>query len=66
MGNRLRQTLEALRIPVGGTTLTITVSVGAASLDEGGMTDLPRELLARADGRMYRAKRPVVRVATVT
>ncbi|MBN2195499.1 MAG: GGDEF domain-containing protein [Polyangiaceae bacterium] len=55
VGERFRIIIESLRIEVGGTIITVTVSVGAASLKC--CTDETTEgLIATADRRLYAAK----------
>jgi two-component system cell cycle response regulator len=56
LAERIRRTIEELVVP-GHETLKTTVSAGVASFDELEPDDAPLELLARADARLYRAKR---------
>ena len=51
--------LEAMRIPVtaGGQTLSVTTSIGLVLHELEGTTSTASELLSRADGAMYAAKR---------
>jgi diguanylate cyclase (GGDEF)-like protein len=59
LGERLRSAVERLSIQVDEATggyLGISVSIGIASLTELEPQASPRELLARADARLYRAK----------
>lgn len=57
LAERVRRTLESLRLPWGEITLSITVSVGVATLS----TDRPfvngSDLIATADAALYTAKR---------
>lgn len=50
---RVRRRIAALHIDVGDAVLTVTVSIGIASLEDG---ESGEALLARADAAMYRAK----------
>jgi two-component system cell cycle response regulator len=50
---RIRATLAARRIEAGGTSLTVTASLGCAALAPG---ETPEALVARADARLYAAK----------
>jgi two-component system, cell cycle response regulator len=69
LGERLRAAVERLAIEIdagAGTSVAITVSVGVACLSELDPHATPRELLARADARLYRAKQAGRnRVATI-
>jgi diguanylate cyclase (GGDEF)-like protein len=56
LAERLRRTVERLRFTTGEADLTITVSVGVASLSEIDPTDGPAALVALADARLYGAK----------
>ena len=58
LAERVRSTVALLQIkpPDASTTLTVTVSVGVASLSELSSEAGPTELLAMADARLYRAK----------
>ena len=59
LGERLRAAVERLTIQIdasGTTSITITISIGVACLSEIDPHATPRELLARADARLYRAK----------
>jgi diguanylate cyclase (GGDEF)-like protein len=58
LAERVRATIERLRInaPGGEAALTITASIGVASLDELPPEAGSNELVATADGRLYRAK----------
>jgi diguanylate cyclase (GGDEF)-like protein len=58
LAERVRSTVALLQIkpPDASTTLTVTVSVGVASLSELSAEAGPTELLATADARLYRAK----------
>lgn len=56
VGERIRQTIEALSLDFDGVTLSVTVSIGVASQEEG--EDLTsEELLNAADGALYESKR---------
>jgi two-component system cell cycle response regulator len=57
VGERIRQKIagEAFQSGDGGPRLTVTVSIGVASLVNSG--DTPQALLKRADDALYRAKR---------
>jgi diguanylate cyclase (GGDEF)-like protein len=55
VGERLRERVEALRVPFESTVLTVTVSVGCASFAE--LEDkTPEALVSTADRRLYAAK----------
>lgn len=56
VGERLRQKIaaEPFQVPETDETITVTVSIGVASLASG--EDTPRDLLKRADEALYRAK----------
>ena len=55
LAERLRATIEGLRVPTANAILPITVSIGVAYLSEcKGPPDV--DLVALADGRLYRAK----------
>jgi diguanylate cyclase len=56
LGDRLRRTIEALRFSVAGATVSLTVSVGVASLSEIARTEGSVGLLALADERLCAAK----------
>ena len=58
MAYTLQQAIASLQIPAAGTPpeRTLTISVGVASTSEGTMSS-SMDLLARADARLYRAKR---------
>ena len=56
VGERLRERVEAMRVPHEGKVLSVTVSVGCSSfaeLDE----KTPEALVGTADKRLYTAKR---------
>jgi two-component system cell cycle response regulator len=56
VGERLRQKIaaDAFHVPESDERISVTVSIGIASLASG--EDTPRELLKRADQALYRAK----------
>ncbi|RDI98216.1 GGDEF domain-containing protein [Dyella solisilvae] len=54
IGERVRHRIEALHVHTRGSTLQTTVSVGVACLE--GLADTADDLIARADGALYRAK----------
>ena len=56
VGERLRESLSRTEIPTEHGALHITVSIGAACLEEGDDADL-ESLLDRADTALYAAKR---------
>jgi len=58
LAERVRSTVASLQIasPIGGATLSITTSVGVASLSELAPEAGGTELIATADARLYRAK----------
>jgi diguanylate cyclase (GGDEF)-like protein len=53
---RLRRSVASLRVEVSGVTVAVTVSIGAALLEECSSDADEVEILARADARMYLAK----------
>ena len=55
VAERLRERVKALRVPHDGRVLQITASVGVATSDERGV-EVPADLFARADRRLYAAK----------
>jgi two-component system, cell cycle response regulator len=56
VGERLREAVAASPCPLAaGKELTVTISIGAASLTPD-QAETPAELLLRADGALYRAK----------
>jgi diguanylate cyclase (GGDEF)-like protein len=64
LAERIRLAVAALSVPFGAETLSITVSIGAATLNVGqgavhasGLRDALDELLALADEALYSAKR---------
>jgi len=57
LGERIRRTIEELRVPSGSKEIKVTVSIGVAPLNDIGDTGGPNELLAIADERLYRAKK---------
>jgi diguanylate cyclase (GGDEF)-like protein len=57
LGERIRRTVEELRVPSGSKEIKVTVSIGVAPLSDIGDAGGPNELLAIADERLYRAKR---------
>jgi two-component system, cell cycle response regulator len=57
LAERLRETIAGMRIEVGGGAIGVTVSVGVAVLSECEREDEGEELFARADARLYAAKR---------
>jgi diguanylate cyclase (GGDEF)-like protein len=56
LAERTRGSIEQLTIPIKDAKLSVTVSVGVASLAELGEQAGPTELVALADARLYRAK----------
>ncbi|MEM9692966.1 MAG: GGDEF domain-containing protein [Myxococcota bacterium] len=56
MAERVRRTLESLRVPVHGNTIEITGSVGVASYEAATPYATQEELIAAADRAVYRAK----------
>jgi two-component system, cell cycle response regulator len=56
LAERLRASIEKLKVKAFKTTVSVTVSVGVASLEELGDEATGRDLLAKADQRLYRAK----------
>jgi two-component system cell cycle response regulator len=56
LADRVRWTIEALKIPIANGTLRVTTSIGIASLGELPPEAGATELLAAADARLYRAK----------
>jgi diguanylate cyclase (GGDEF)-like protein len=54
LAERVRAAIAAASVDVGGTPLAVTVSLGCAALAPG---EPPAALLARADARLYEAKR---------
>jgi diguanylate cyclase (GGDEF)-like protein len=57
LAERLRAGIASLAIGAPGAELRVTLSVGIACLDEIADGGTPAELVARADARLYRAKR---------
>ncbi len=57
LAERIRAAIDALRVEVGSGAIRVTVSIGAAVLDEQGRVDEVDDLLGRADARLYVAKR---------
>jgi len=55
VAERLRERVKGLRVPHEGRLLQITASIGVATSDERGL-DVPADLFARADRRLYAAK----------
>ena len=55
VGERLRERIEAMRVPFENKTLTVTVSVGCASFAEL-EEKTPESLVSTADKRLYAAK----------
>ena len=56
LAERLRAAVEHLRVPAASSLVTVTVSIGVASLAECSPSASDVELLALADGRLYKAK----------
>ncbi len=58
VAERIRQRLERTEIPVGGSTLVVTASIGIAGLEslQGGALPSPAALIDRADRALYTAK----------
>jgi two-component system cell cycle response regulator len=56
LAERLRSSIESLRVKTLKATVSVSVSVGVASLEELGPEATGRDLLAKADERLYRAK----------
>jgi len=54
LAERVRAAIAAAPVDAGGTPLAVTVSLGCATLAPG---EPPTALLARADARLYEAKR---------
>ncbi len=57
LAERLRSAVERLTIHFAGAKLGVSVSIGVASLSELDLHATPTELVARADARLYDAKR---------
>jgi diguanylate cyclase (GGDEF)-like protein len=57
LADRLRTSTAGLLIPGAGSDLHVTLSVGLATLDEIPLDGTGTDLVARADARLYRAKR---------
>jgi diguanylate cyclase (GGDEF)-like protein len=56
LAERLRREVASAPLSVPGVTLSVTVSIGVASVNEIGAADPPDRLLALADTRLYAAK----------
>jgi diguanylate cyclase (GGDEF)-like protein len=56
LAERTRTEIEQVAVAAREMSLRVTASIGVASLSELGPTAGPNELLALADGRLYRAK----------
>jgi two-component system cell cycle response regulator len=56
LAERLRTKVEAMRVAADDTALSVTISVGVARLTEMPADAGGRELVAKADERLYRAK----------
>ena len=54
VAERIRHQVSAAPVPVPGTPLTVTVSIGVSALDEG---DDELAFISRAHARLYEAKR---------
>jgi len=57
LAERIRGIAETLRIDYEGLSLRVTVSAGVATLSCTGRSKDPNTLIARADERLYEAKR---------
>lgn len=55
MAERLREEISRMTVVTEGSTLSLTISLGVASLDPAGQDDL-ESLISRADRAMYQAK----------
>jgi diguanylate cyclase (GGDEF)-like protein len=56
LAERLRHEVASMRVTISGVAVSITVSIGIASVREIGPTDPPERLLTLADARLYSAK----------
>jgi len=56
LGERIRESIGELEIPVSDRSIRVTLSMGVASLQDVAPDGGPNELLALADARLYRAK----------
>lgn len=54
VGERIRRAIRGVVVPAGGSTVSVTVSVGAASLPHCA-ADSPDELIDAADKALYAA-----------
>jgi two-component system cell cycle response regulator len=57
LAERILRVISDLEIPADDVSIQITASIGVASLGELDLAAGPAELLAKADARLYRAKR---------
>ena len=56
LAERIRGAVAALSIPIDERSVSVTVSIGVASVDEIDPSAEPTALIALADARLYRAK----------
>jgi two-component system cell cycle response regulator len=56
LGERIRDAISQLEIPVADRSIKVTLSMGVASLPDVAPDGGPTELIALADARLYRAK----------
>jgi len=56
LAERLRRTIEDMRAPIDERSLSVTVSIGVATLSEESPVDSAEALLRNADAALYRAK----------
>ena len=56
LAERIRRTIEELKVEDGAHTVGVTVSIGLTPLSDVGDAGGPNDLLALADERLYRAK----------
>ncbi len=56
LGERIRESVAAVRIPLAGDSVTVTASLGGASSDDSTITCLDA-LIARSDETLYESKR---------
>jgi diguanylate cyclase (GGDEF)-like protein len=56
LAERLRRAVASSNVDFEGLSLTVSVSIGVAELDEVALPATPQALIERADSRLYRAK----------
>ena len=56
LGDRIRESISELTIPVADRSIKVTLSMGVAALPDVAPDGGPTELIALADARLYRAK----------